>query len=62
MDMLSRQNVIELLQQRRTALETSIHFLKSLPTEEHPPEPSKHPELVGIWVSLFKSELLEGER
>jgi len=62
MDMLSRQKVIALLQQRRIALETSINFLRCLPTEERPIEPSKHPELVGIWVSYVENEAATTER
>lgn len=62
MDMLSRPRVIALLQQRRIALEQSLHFLRSLPTEERPPDPSKHPELVGIWVRYVENEAASTER
>jgi len=62
MDMLSRQKVITLLQQRQIALEKSIHFLRSLPTEERPTDPSKHPELTGIWVSYVENEAATTER
>lgn len=62
MDMHSRQNVIALLQQRRTTLEQSIQFLKSLPTEERPSDPSKHPELVGIWIRYVENEAATTER
>ncbi|OBZ08216.1 PadR family transcriptional regulator [Bacillus sp. FJAT-26390] len=62
MNMLSRQKLNALLQQRRIALKTSINFLRSLPTEERPPDPSKHPELVGIWVSYVENEAATTER
>ncbi|WP_082791581.1 PadR family transcriptional regulator [Saccharococcus caldoxylosilyticus] len=62
MDMLPRQKVIALLQQRRTEIEKSISFLRSLPTEERPPKPSMHPELVGIWVGYVENELATTER
>ncbi|MFC5407645.1 PadR family transcriptional regulator [Cohnella soli] len=62
MDMLSRPRVIALLQQRRVELEKSIRFLKSLPTEECPSEPSKHPELVGIWAGYVENEATATER
>lgn len=62
MDTISREKVIELLQQRRTELERSINFLESLPTEVFPPDPSKHPELVGIWIGYVKNETVTTER
>jgi DNA-binding PadR family transcriptional regulator len=62
MDMLSRQKVIALLQQRRIALETSINFLRSLPTDKRPSDPARHPELVGIWVSYVENEAATTER
>ncbi|MBD0380953.1 PadR family transcriptional regulator [Paenibacillus sedimenti] len=62
MDMLPRQRAIGLLQQCRIALERSIHFLKSLPTDERPTDPSKHPELVGIWVNYVENEAATTER
>lgn len=61
MDTLSREKAMELLQQRRTELEKSINFLEGLPTEELPPDPSKHPELVGIWVGYVKNEAVTTE-
>ncbi len=62
MDMLPRRNVIDLLQQRRVALETSIQFLQSLSTEERPTDPSKHPELVGIWLAYVENEAATTDR
>ncbi|WP_257450957.1 PadR family transcriptional regulator [Paenibacillus soyae] len=62
MNMLSRQQIEALLQKRRIALETSIQFLRGLPMEELPSDPSKNPELVGIWVSYVENEAATTER
>ncbi|MFC4601743.1 PadR family transcriptional regulator [Cohnella hongkongensis] len=62
MDMLPRQKVVELLQKRRIELEKSTDFLRSLPTEEHPTEPARHPELVGTWIRYVENELATTER
>jgi hypothetical protein len=32
-------------------------FLKTLPTEPIPSEPSKHPELIGLWVGYVESAI-----
>lgn len=61
MDTIPREKVIELLQQRLAELENSINFLEGLPTEEFPPDPSKHPELVGIWVGYVRNEAVTTE-
>jgi hypothetical protein len=57
MDMLPRPHVIHLLQNRSFALKESAAFLTTLPTEEMPSEPSKHPELVGLWKNYLDSEI-----
>ncbi|MDR9854975.1 PadR family transcriptional regulator [Paenibacillus sp. VCA1] len=57
MDMLPRREVLELLERRASALKESAAFLRTLPTEEAPSEPSKHPELVGIWEQYVENEL-----
>lgn len=62
MDMLSRRTVMLLLQQRRTELARSANFLKGLPTEDSNPVPSKHPELIGIWVRYVENEATTTER
>lgn len=62
MSMLSRHKIKVLLQKRRIALETSIKFLRSLPMEELPSDPSRHPELIGIWVSYVENEAATTER
>jgi len=62
MDMLPRQKVIELLQKRRSDLEKSTAFLRSLPTEEHPTEPARHPELIETWIRYIENEAATTER
>lgn len=56
MHMISRTKVITLLHERLHSLEQSVNFLKTLPTEPIPSDPSKHPELVGIWVSYVQNQ------
>lgn len=62
MEMLPRQNVITLLKERQTSLEEVAKFLKTLPIEEFPPDPARHPELVGLWVSYIKNEVENTQR
>lgn len=57
MDMLPRGEVIRLLSDRASALKESASFLRTLPAEEMPSEPSKHPELTGLWENYVSSEL-----
>ncbi|RKN86610.1 PadR family transcriptional regulator [Paenibacillus ginsengarvi] len=56
MEMMPRTEVLALLQERHTLLLHSAQFLKSLPTSEFPSDPSKHPELVGLWVRYVESQ------
>jgi DNA-binding PadR family transcriptional regulator len=56
MEMLPQEKVIELLTERRNSLKKSADFLKTLPTEEFPSDPSKHPELVGIWINYVENQ------
>lgn len=62
MDRLTREQVLALLRQRRTALEQSAVFLRGLPTDESAADPSKHPELVGVWVHYVENEAKTTER
>lgn len=62
MNRLPRSQFIMLLQKRLVALEASINFLMSLPVEERPSDPSRNPELVGIWVSYVENEAATTER
>lgn len=58
MDTLPRQKVITFLKERYTRLKEVGSFLRTLPTEELPTNPSKHPELVGVWISYVENEKL----
>ena len=62
MDRLSRERVVALLQQRRNALEQSASFLRGLPTDESAADPSRHPELIGVWVHYVENEAKTTER
>jgi len=54
MEMLPRQEVVALLEERLAAVQQSVSFLQALPTEPIPSDPSKHPELVGLWVGYME--------
>lgn len=62
MEWLPRSEVIALLEQRRTVLDASLKLLKSLPVDERPSDPSRHPELIGIWIGYVESEAATTER
>lgn len=55
MEYLSRQRVIELLKERAKVQRQVPEFLKTLPIEEKPTTPSKHPELIRVWVDSYAS-------
>ncbi|GAA3400394.1 PadR family transcriptional regulator [Paenibacillus hodogayensis] len=54
MEMLPRGRVTELLERRLEKARESVAFLRTLPTEPVPADPSKHPELVGMWVGYME--------
>lgn len=53
MEYLPRQRVIELLYERVNAQRQIPEFLQTLPTEEIPSAPSKHPELIRVWADSY---------
>lgn len=53
MEYLSRKEVISLLQQRCTAQQQIPTFLHTLPTEDNPTTPARHPELIRIWADSY---------
>lgn len=53
MEYLPRNRVIELLEERAAAQRQVADFLQTLPTEEPPSTPAKHPELVRIWSESY---------
>lgn len=56
MEMLPRQKVMTLLRERIATLKQIAAFLKTLPTEALPSDPSKHPELIGLWISYIENQ------
>jgi DNA-binding PadR family transcriptional regulator len=54
MELLPRDHVVSLLQARLSTLRQTVSFLQTLPTEPVPSDPSKHPELVGMWVGYME--------
>jgi len=56
MHMLTREKLQALLEKRIGALEASARFLEGLPVDEFSPDPSKNPELVGIWAGYVRNE------
>jgi DNA-binding PadR family transcriptional regulator len=62
MEWLPRDDVIALLERRRDELDASLKLLKNLPVDEQPSEPSRHPELVGVWIGYVANEAATTER
>jgi DNA-binding PadR family transcriptional regulator len=62
MEMLPRQHVIALLEERLISLKEVDIFLNTLPTESIPSDPSKHPELVGMWVGYFEYAIVATQK
>jgi DNA-binding PadR family transcriptional regulator len=55
MEMLPRERVIALLEERLKTFEAVPTFLRTLPIEPIPSEPSKHPELIALWCGYFEA-------
>ncbi|THF83442.1 PadR family transcriptional regulator [Cohnella fermenti] len=53
MEFLPRARAARLLEERLDSLRATVSFLRTLPTQPIPADPSKHPELVGLWVGYF---------
>ena len=62
MEYLDRQTVIDLLKERAAAERQVTSFLKTLPTEELPSAPSKHPELIRIWSDAYSDAATSTEK
>lgn len=54
MEFLPRKRVVELLEERLVSLKQVDSFLHTLPTESIPTDPSKHPELIEVWIGYFE--------
>jgi DNA-binding PadR family transcriptional regulator len=53
MEYLPRQKVIDLLEHRQGAQKQIPKFLNTLPTEDTPTIPARHPELIRIWADSY---------
>ncbi len=53
MHVLSRSKVIELARQRLSMYQEICVFMETLPRDDAPTEPSKHPEIIGSWQTIF---------
>lgn len=62
MEYLPRQRVIELLKECAQAQRQVPPFLKTLPTEEKPTAPSKHPELIRLWADSYADAAASTEK
>lgn len=55
MEHLPRQRVATLLKQRQKAQEQIPTFLNSLPSEDTPTTPARHPELIRVWADSYSN-------
>lgn len=62
MEYLPRHQVISLLAQRKKAQEQIPTFLHTLPTEDEPSTPAKHPELIRIWADSYTDAAASTEK
>ena len=62
MEYLPRHEVAELLRQRQSAQSQVPAFLHSLPTEDIPTTPAKHPELIRIWADSYSDAAASTEK
>lgn len=53
MHVLPRNEVLSLARQRRDAHREACAFLDTLPRDDSPEIPSRHPEIIGSWHALF---------
>lgn len=58
MEYLPRQEVIDLLKQRLAAQNQVPAFLRTLPTQDVPATPAKHPELIRVWADTYTDAAL----
>lgn len=62
MELLPRQHVVALLEERLVSLQGIVAFLQTLPTNPEPAVPSQHPELVGMWIGYFEYAVTNTEK
>lgn len=53
MHLLSRDEVLVLARERLTNFKQTCMFMRTLPREEMPSSPDKHPEIIDSWTTLF---------
>jgi DNA-binding PadR family transcriptional regulator len=53
MHLLKREEVVGLIKQRLEQYEQTCAFMRTLPREETPSSPDKHPEILDSWTTLF---------
>ncbi|HJP80920.1 MAG TPA: PadR family transcriptional regulator [Candidatus Saccharimonadales bacterium] len=62
MEYLPRQEVLNLLKQRQETQKQIPVFLHTLPTEDIPATPAKHPELIRIWADSYADAAASTEK
>lgn len=62
MEYLPRLEVISLLKQRQEAQKRIPAFLQTLPIENAPTTPAKHPELIRIWADSYADAAASTEK
>ena len=62
MEYLDRQTVINLLKTRAASEKQVTDFLKTLPVEEAPSTPARHPELIRIWADSYTNAAASTEK
>lgn len=55
MHVLPRSLVVESSKKRLKAYQDVCSFLQTLPQEQSPTTPAKHPEIIGTWLHFFRS-------
>lgn len=62
MEYLPRQEALSLLKQRLEAQEQIPNFLHTLPIEDMPSTPAKHPELIRIWADTYNDAAVSTQK
>lgn len=62
MEFLPRQETLKLLEKRMVAQRQVANSLQTLPTEDIPGTPAKHPELIRIWSDSYSDAAASTEK
>lgn len=57
MHLLPRSEVLSLAKQRLAQYEETCKFMRTLPREDEPSSPDKHPEIIDSWTALLDTTL-----